>query len=191
MVPLMLLRHGQTEWNAVDRMQGRLDSPLTALGQSQARQQGEILARVGIEGWALYSSPQGRAWSTAQIAYGSAAARAVQDPRLVEIDVGDWTGAYRDAILARHPELCDADAPLDWYDHAPGGEGYAGLEARCRSFLSTLSGPSVLVTHGMTSKMLRCLAMGLPTDDMMAVPGGQGVVHRVEDGRHMTLLPEG
>lgn len=190
MVPLMLLRHGQTEWNAIERMQGRLDSPLTALGVSQAKQQGEILRREGIEGWALYASPQGRAWTTAQIALGAAADQVVQDVRLAEIDVGDWSGKSLADLQRRYPHMFDEHAPLDWYDHAPGGEGYAGLEARCRSFLAELTGPSVVVTHGITSKMLRCLALGLPCDDMMAVPGGQGVVHRVEDGEHQTLLPE-
>ena len=64
---LYILRHGQTVWNASGRMQGRADSPLTALGVSQAGEQGEILANEGLEGFSAWCSPLGRAQQTAQI----------------------------------------------------------------------------------------------------------------------------
>jgi broad specificity phosphatase PhoE len=46
-----------------------------------------------------------------------------------------------------------------------------------------LTGPTVLITHGLTSRVLRCLALGRPESDLGALPGGQGVVHVVEAGR--------
>jgi probable phosphoglycerate mutase len=53
-----LARHGQTEWNAAGRRQGRLDSPLTALGLQQAAQNAELLSAQGID--AIFASPVGR-----------------------------------------------------------------------------------------------------------------------------------
>ncbi|MFD7158171.1 histidine phosphatase family protein [Kribbella sp. NPDC059898] len=54
-----LARHGQTEWNVAGRRQGRLDSPLTALGLEQARRNGRLLTRENID--AAFTSPLGRA----------------------------------------------------------------------------------------------------------------------------------
>ena len=49
---LLILRHGETEWNLAGRMQGAMDSPLTAKGRAQAAAQARLLARHGIDGWA-------------------------------------------------------------------------------------------------------------------------------------------
>ena len=67
MPPLFLLRHGQTVWNREGRMQGRLDSPLTPLGQVQAARQGAILRANGVA-FPARTSPRGRARTTAALA---------------------------------------------------------------------------------------------------------------------------
>jgi probable phosphoglycerate mutase len=182
--PLYVLRHGQTEWNRAGRMQGWADSPLTGEGRAQAVHQGLILQQLRVGDAALRVSPLGRAMATAKLALPDRPeADFVADARLKEIDVGDWQGRTRPEMVAERPELFAGTKMLDWYDHAPGGEGFAGLEARCRAFLADLTGPTVVVTHGITSRMLRALALGLVPPDIEAVPGGQGVVHVVEDGR--------
>ena len=177
----LILRHGQTEWNCAERMQGRLDSALTELGRDQAARQAEILRDFGVAGWDWYASPQGRAMATAQIAQGDHQAEITVDARLSEIDLGDWTGKVRSEIRAEVPALFEA-GELGWYDHAPGGEGLAGLAARAGAFMAGLQGPSVIVTHGITSRVIRCLALGLPVNAFGSLPGGQGVAHHVCDG---------
>ena len=180
---LLILRHGQTTWNAVDRMQGRLNSPLTELGRAQAARQGEILAGLDLTGWATYASPKGRAFHTAGIALAGLSDHIRTDDRLCEIDVGAWNGVLRSEVKATRPELFEGDAAFDWYDQAPGGEGYAGLEARCRSFLDTLHCNAVLVTHGITSRVLRCVATGNPVKDLALLPGGQGNIYHFRAGQ--------
>jgi probable phosphoglycerate mutase len=184
---LLLLRHGETEWNLAGRMQGRMDSPLTAQGRAQAARQNALLRALPLSDFAAFASPQKRAADTAQIALAGLELVARHDARLVEIGMGAWTGLLRDDLRAAHPHLVEPSGSLDWYDHAPGGEGFAALEARCRAFLEDLTGPAVIVTHGITSRMLRIVATGSPVADLASLPGGQGVVHRVRRGRHETL----
>ncbi|MDO5630950.1 MAG: histidine phosphatase family protein [Paracoccus sp. (in: a-proteobacteria)] len=174
---LYLMRHGQTEWNALGRMQGRLDSPLTVQGRAQATR----LARLveGVQGRYI-SSPQGRALETARIVFGAGFAT---DDRLVEIDIGDFSGHLNSDLRAAHPAIF-APPRLGWYDRAPGGEGYAGLATRCRAFLADLNGPAIIVTHGITLRMLRLLAMGRDMSTFEDMPVEQGAVHVIRSGAH-------
>lgn len=187
---LLILRHGETEWNLAERMQGSEDSPLTATGEAQAAAQGRLLDRFGIANWSVWCSPQGRAQATAQIALKNRAGDIQTDPRLAEITLGRWTGMLRRDIAAEVPGLFDTHADMSWYDHAPGGEGLEALYARTGALLRDLSGPSVLVTHGITSRMLRCHALGLEPGAFQDLPGGQGVVYHVSSGVQ-TCLSEG
>lgn len=181
---LYLMRHGQTEWNLAGRLQGRLDSPLTALGRAQARRQAWLLR--DLPDLARYASTAGRARQTAQIAFGGAAFTC--DERLHEIDIGTLTGWSSDQVRAAHPALFDGGDSLRWYDHAPGGEHFAGLRARVRAFLDELTGPALIVTHGITLRMLRAEAMGLPQARLAEMPVLQGAVHLVSRGRHRMFL---
>jgi probable phosphoglycerate mutase len=185
---LYILRHGETVWNAADRMQGWLNSPLTETGQAQASAQGDILRSRDLTGFRAYSSPQGRAFQTAALALAPWWPDPIgTDMRLREVSVGEWQGCLRSDIKRDNPELFKEEKPFQWYDIAPGGEGFAGLAVRCRDFLEDLTGPSILVTHGMTSRILRCLVLGLEIEDMAQLPGGQGVVYHLKDGTQTKL----
>ena len=186
---LIVIRHGQTEWNLEGRWQGHRDSPLTAMGEDQARAMASVLAREAITQTthAAFVSPLGRAQATARLTLGADWV-ATPDPRLREIGVGDWEGWLVDDIAAASG-LTAERAPLTFYELAPGGEGLEALRTRVRAFLATLETPSVLVTHGITSRMIRTLATGRDLDRFDEVPGGQGVVYRVRDGAHETLAP--
>lgn len=191
---LFVLRHGETVWNREGRMQGALDSPLTRQGLAQARAIGALLAAEGVTcmsgaagdgaGWRLLSSPQGRCRETARVAFGCEPAI---DDRLAEIGMGDWAGLSRAEIAARWPGPPDEHF-LDLYARIPNGESFVALRARLRGFLDDLDGPAVIVTHGMTSRMLRAVALGVGPGD---VPGGQGVVHHLAGGRARVLWPDG
>ncbi|UOA26988.1 Phosphoserine phosphatase 1 [Pseudosulfitobacter sp. DSM 107133] len=183
---LLILRHGETEWNLAGRMQGALDSPLTAKGRAQAAHQGALLAAFGCAGYRWFASPQGRAWDTAQLAnLGGAGITA--DARLAEITTGDWTGLSFDAIRAQAPHLFELDETLGWYDHAPGGEGLASVAARTRAFLEGLNGPAVVVTHGITSRILRCHLLDQPWESFDQLEGGQGVIYHLSKRQQKRL----
>ena len=110
----------------------------------------------------------------------------IPDPRLREIDAGRWEGWLLTDIVAE-AGLPEDYHPLMLYENIPDGESLEGLRDRARDFLASLDRPSLLVTHGMTSRMIRTLATGRDLDRLDEVPGGQGVVYRVRDGVHETL----
>ncbi|WP_298911745.1 histidine phosphatase family protein [uncultured Roseobacter sp.] len=179
--PVYILRHGQTEWNAQHRIQGRLDSPLTEQGRAQARAQRQILGSCDLTGFQALCSPQGRAFHTASIALDGLVAAINTDQCLSEIAVGDWEGMRRDELIIDRPMDESEESALDLYERAPGGEGFVALHARCRAFLERLSQPSVLVTHGITSRMLRLIILEMDISEIGRLPGGQGVVYHLEN----------
>ncbi|ABL69848.1 histidine phosphatase family protein [Paracoccus denitrificans] len=180
---LYLMRHGQTVWNAEGRMQGRLDSPLTPLGEAQARRLAWLVR--DLRGAARYASTAGRARQTAGIVFGGRGF--TLDERLHEIDIGAFAGRLSSDLRAAHPEVF-ACGGLGWYDRAPGGEHFSGLEARVRAFLGDLTGPALIVTHGITLRMLRLVAMGLPLERLAEMPVMQGALHLVSGGRHRVFF---
>ncbi|AUH32285.1 histidine phosphatase family protein [Paracoccus tegillarcae] len=175
---LYLMRHGQTVWNAEGRMQGRMNSNLTDLGTAQAHAQSRLVS--GIEA-ARYASPQGRARQTAQIVFDGQPYQ--EDERLCEIDIGGFSGQRYEDIKAQNAQLF-AGSQFGWYDGAPQGEGFDSLRARCRSFLDDLTGPALIVTHGITLRMMRVVALGLPMERFAEMAQFQGAVQVIRNGQH-------
>ncbi|MHA3916784.1 histidine phosphatase family protein [Halovulum sp. GXIMD14793] len=186
---LYVMRHGQTEWNVAGRWQGKLDSPLTKVGREQAHRLGEILRRhgAGPATYRIYCSPKGRARATAEIAIAGRGGTVIYDDRLQEIDVGDWTGKTRDEIYDTNPWITDETPFLDIYANAPKAESFDDLWNRVSGFLQDLTGPSLIFTHGITSRFLRAVATGRTLADLSELPGGQGVVHYVSNQEHKVL----
>ncbi len=180
---LYILRHGETYWNAENRMQGELNSPLTEKGLVDAARQHEILKGRDLAGFGFYSSPQGRAFQTAGIALAGIADWVRTDDRLREIGVGEWSGLLRDDL-----PLPEGPNPLiKQYEIAPGGEGFAAVKTRVRSFLDALEGPAVIVTHGITGGILRALTIGEKAHKGVSPHGGQGCVFHLKDGEQVVL----
>ena len=175
---LYIMRHGQTVWNVAGRMQGALNSPLTPQGEADAARQGEILSALDLTGFAFISSPQARAVQTAGIALARIADMVRTDDRLVEIGVGDWAGLCRDDL----PMEDVPDPYMAQYEAAPNGEGLAAVERRVATFLADLKGPAVLVTHGVTSRVIRALVVGEAALGLSTIHGGQGCVYHLKDG---------
>jgi broad specificity phosphatase PhoE len=162
---LILIRHGETEWNATLRYQGHANIPLNAQGRAQARTTGARLARYGAT--ALYTSDIVRAAETAE-AIGAVVGLVARPMReLREIDVGQWEGLTPEELYRRFPEHMEA------FDRDPartvrlGGESYAQLQERALVALNTIHnahpGDEVVlaVTHGGTIRALLCHIIGL------------------------------
>jgi broad specificity phosphatase PhoE len=90
MATLMLVRHGETDWNADGRLQGQTDRPLSDFGRRQARQLAEELADDELE--AIYASDLSRARETAEIVGERLGLPVLLDPDLREKDWGTWEG---------------------------------------------------------------------------------------------------
>lgn len=188
---IFVLRHGQTEWNLAGRHQGRMNSDLTDLGREQAARQGEIL-QTSLNGRgdiSAMTSPQGRAFDTAGLALSQVGLIPVVDDNLCEISFGQWEGLTFDEIAEKWPErTMNADKDVfSWHFQAPGGESFDAVCARATAVLEGLTGPAVIVTHGITSRVLRGLWLGGDWDEMASLPGGQGCVYHLVDGGHRRL----
>ncbi len=147
MIRLLLVRHGQSEWNAEGRWQGRADPPLSALGRLQARHAAGAIGAMA----AVYSSTLERAATTAEILAGELGIGPVISlPGLVERDAGAWSGLTRDEIERDFPGY------LAGHRRPPGWEEDESLLARASDALGRLvdahrldDGADVLVvTHG-------------------------------------------
>lgn len=186
---IWFLRHGQTEWNAAYRLQGQLDSPLTAQGVADAHRQAEIMQPVLAQKPDIYVSPLGRARQTADIALAGGKYRT--DDRLMEIHAGAWQGKYRHEILAAHPEWAQsAPTALEIYQAAQGGEGVAAFTARIADFLGSLTRPSVIVAHGLLGQVLRAQVCGLDMDQAGRLSNLQGCVYLLENAKETVLESE-
>lgn len=104
-IALLVLRHGQSEWNAIHRWQGSADSPLTDLGRRQAVGTADRLEHLGIDFVGPWSSDLGRAAETATIiADAIDIGPVVTDARLREAHAGEWQGMTPDEIDLAWPE---------------------------------------------------------------------------------------
>ena len=99
---LLLIRHGETAWNAEHRIQGQLDIPLSPQGMLQAAQLAEFLADEPVS--AIYSSELSRAWLTAAPLASRLELEVIAEPRLRERSFGIFEGLTLDEIAERHPD---------------------------------------------------------------------------------------
>lgn len=148
---VVLVRHGQTEWNNGARFQGHTDSPLTQIGERQAQALGKRLA--GERFAAVFSSDLGRARRTAEIIAEHTGHTVKTDARLRERGLGIFEGLRRDEIEARFPEESRKYYSRQADYAVPGGESAMGrfrLGLECLNELAERhsSGTILVVTHG-------------------------------------------
>jgi broad specificity phosphatase PhoE len=186
---IYLMRHGETVWNRERRFQGRLDSPLTERGAAQARRMGETLARVVADraSLAVVASPLGRARETAATvsrALGTSPDHIETDARLTEIDVGMWSGLSYAEIAERWPDAITPSSRRDWFFRSPDGERYDEIAARVRSWLDDAAARRTLivVAHGVTSRLLRGLYLGLSRSALLRLELSQDAIFKLADG---------
>jgi len=183
---IWFLRHGQTEWNRVFRLQGHLDSALTAQGVEDARSQSALLLPVLMQKPEIFVSPLGRALHTARIALHGAPFQT--DPRLKEIHAGDWQGRLRTEIIDENPQWATAPpTALEIYEAAPKGEGITAFHARIVDFLDSLTDPAVIIAHGLLGQVLRAHVCGIPLCDAGHLSNRQGVIYELERGAERVL----
>ena len=148
---LLLIRHGETAWNAEHRIQGRLDVPLSTTGIWQARRLAERLAGEAID--AIVSSDLARAWMTGAPLAQASGLPMRAEPRLRERVFGLFEGKTLDEIAAAHPAEFAAwrARDVDW--RIPGGESGTEFIGRVMEAMQEIAaahaGRTVaVVTHG-------------------------------------------
>lgn len=190
---LIMLRHGQTEFNAGSRMQGQLDSQLSELGRAQAIAAAEVLGK--LQPLLIVSSDLHRAYDTA-IRLGERTGLPIRvDPRLRETHLGEWQGLTHTEVDAQAP-----GARLAWREDATwaphGGESRVDVAARSVPLVAELvSGepewgglqhadrPVVLVAHGGLIAALSAALLKLPVANWPML-GGMGNASWVQLSGH-------
>ncbi|HXP03668.1 MAG TPA: histidine phosphatase family protein [Stellaceae bacterium] len=184
---ILLVRHGEIEWNLARRIQGWGDSPLTRRGVAQAEAIGRKLRELSeSDGLPIVASPLGRARRTAELIQAARADLAPIrfDERLKEISVGAWDGLDRGEIEALAPGIFDGDGRHEWYFRTPDGETYDKFAGRIAAWLADAGdGAMIAVAHGIVTRVLRGLYAGLPREVALSLPVPQDVIWRLADGR--------
>lgn len=166
---LLLIRHGQTDWNVTGRWQGQADPPLNELGRDQARHAARAIA-LQVQGVdVLISSDLRRARETAEIIARAIGCAVVLEPRLREVNLGDWQGLLSEEIRARWPEQMRQwhEAPLA--TRPPNGESIEELAGRVLAAVRGITaryagGCAGIVAHELPIAVIATHAAGIPLD---------------------------
>jgi len=199
---LLLVRHGETTWTRIGRIQGRADSPLHPEGAAQIRALAATLLppdpeRPGGRACLLVSSPLRRAMDSARVLRASlgpairGAWLAAPDPRLAELDFGAWEGLTQPEVKARWPELLRTWKRQPDTVRLPGGETLAEARDRWRDFLADPPwahppGPeeappalAIVVTHAAMIRIALLEAAGAALGGFRAVAVPVASAHRL------------
>jgi broad specificity phosphatase PhoE len=161
---LYLVRHGETDWNREQRLQGTVDVPLNSAGVRQARRLADYFVPLPIV--CIVSSPLARASATAAILAEACACPQTTDARLREIDHGTWTGRTLVDLGQCFPSLVKGEQLLPEAFDVSAGESLSAVHQRASEVLADLldayGGQSVVaVGHGVTLAAMWCAATGL------------------------------
>lgn len=171
---LLLVRHGETEWNREGRYQGRTDIPLADVGEQQVRRLGARLGGIRVD--VAVSSPLARAKATADAILGAPertapACELELDTGLLEISHGAWEGMLASDVARDHAEMFGVwrsspsrDAPA-----GPGAETLGDVEVRAWAVLEQVfararDGTALIVAHDAVNRVILCRVLGLPLE---------------------------
>lgn len=168
-VPLIFVRHGETDWNRERRVQGSQGASINEAGREQARGLARLLWEVPLQ--AVYSSTLARAVETASYVAGPHSLGVVTDPRLNEIHHGEWEGMAES-------DLPDLDRYLRWREDPtsvalPGAEPLEAVHERAVAAMRDImakhregDGLVAVVSHQVVLAILKCYILDRPWSDL-------------------------
>lgn len=200
-IHLYIVRHGETEWNVEGRIQGHRDSTLTPRGEEQARAAGRRLAGIAFD--RVYVSVSGRTRRTFELMAGSwtQIPPVTMTEEIREIRHGLWEGKTGEEAASLTPDLLEAYRTRPHlFPGAPGGESLRDVRTRVFGFLGRAVKDArpgsnlLLVTHGVTTKVILITAAGEPLQRFWAPPriesGSISVVAAGDEGFRIVALPD-
>lgn len=167
---LYLVRHGETDWNQKSRIQGQTDTPLNDHGREQAQELAEKLEQEDLNIRCIYSSPQQRAYETAQIIGQKLSVSPITHQGLEEMCMGKWEGYTWKQVKEEFPEEYQVWYTNRRYQQTPGGESYQQLLDRLlpalRYILERETENTLIVTHSAVIMTLMSYLYDTPFEDM-------------------------
>lgn len=135
---ILLVRHGETDWNVAQRIQGSTDTPLNETGIMQAQKLAEELAKRETPIIGVYTSKLERAAKTAECVAEKLGKECIVLPGLEEINFGLWEGITWEQVAEQFPEEYQIWRQNRRYEHPPKGESYQELVERVVAALQKL-----------------------------------------------------
>jgi len=163
MTQIILVRHGETEWNVKEVFRGRIDIELNETGLKQAQLLAKYLSDIKID--AIYSSPLKRALTIAEIIANYHKLKVEIAPGLIDFDYGEWQGLPHQEVRDKYSRLY-----ARWIRHPdrvrmPAGESLDEVRKRAMNVVDKViakyKGSVVLVSHRVVNKVLICALLGL------------------------------
>jgi len=188
---IYLARHGQTEWNVIDRKQGRLDSPLTEKGKMSAMNNANVLKNKNIK--KIFCSPMGRAKDTAEIIGDILQIKPIIVDGLKEYDYGKWSGLTNDKIKSQFPTDYK-NRKLDKYTTpATGGESYISVQERSEKVINKLINENdddlLIVSHEMIGRTIVANLIRLSPEELLSVSHSHDVIFMFNtENKNMSYL---
>lgn len=180
---LILVRHGESEWNALGRVQGQADPPLSEVGRAEARRLAPLVTALAPE--LVVTSDLRRAAETGALVSGMTS---TTDPRWRECAMGDWTGRSAQELYADPSGRFEA-----WREgHAdpPGGETWEAVCDRvadaARALRSSGAARVLVVTHGGPVRAACAVLAGLAPDHLVPVPNASITVIELDRGGELS-----
>jgi broad specificity phosphatase PhoE len=183
---ILLVRHGQSVWNADGRWQGQADPPLSELGEQQAVAAARAIGLVD----AIYTSDLTRARHTAELVAAQLGSDVAVDLRLRERDAGDWEGRTRAEIDEGWPGYLDSGRRPDGYEPDP--SVLARTLAALTAIATSHDGDVLVITHGGVVRTVE-RHLGGDADGLIPNLGGRWLDHDGETvrlGARVVLLDE-
>jgi probable phosphoglycerate mutase len=188
---LYFVRHGETDFNVEQRLQGRYQTGLNARGRQQAAFCGDLLGKLFARDerqagdFAYVSSPLLRARETMELLRGTLGLEPDAydiDDRLMEISYGEWEGFTLPEIQARNPNVLEERERDKWDFSPPGGESYREVAKRVDAWYATITRDTVVAAHGGVARALMALFHVLPEEEATHAQIAQGVVYVFSGG---------
>ena len=188
---LYFIRHGETDFNVAQRLQGRSETRLNARGRSQSTEIASVLRdlfdrdRHRPSDYAYVSSPLLRARETMELLrseLGLDPKVYAIDDRLAEISYGEWEGFTLKEIQARDPDVLQRRERDKWDFRPPGGESYREVAERVAAWYATVTRDTVLAAHGGVARVLMANFHILPEEDATHADIPHGVVYVFDGG---------
>lgn len=196
MLTLYIVRHGETDWNREDRIQGRLNSHLTEKGRHNAKVLGERLKDIDFA--KIITSPSGRTLETTELILGDRDVLVQKNEMIMEMDMGPWQGLMKSEIKEQFPDVyeCFMNSPQLYQNED--AESFIDIYKRAEDFLQELksskqTGNLLIVTHGLFIKALFLVIKGIEIKDFWTKPTVEGTSLSIVkiDTEEMKLTLEG
>jgi broad specificity phosphatase PhoE len=180
---IILVRHGQTEWNRVERFRGRMDIELNEMGWHQAQAVARRLHREHID--AVYSSPMKRAVQTAEPLAEVHGLEVQALERLNDIDYGAWAGLTPDEVASTDVDLYQAWLDTPHLVRFPDGESLDDVRSRAWEVLEQVylrheGRTTVLVSHLVVNRVLISAFLGLSNASFWQIGQSNAAINILE-----------